>query len=149
MGITDSIIMDILGVAFSASDGIEDRVSFTMKETTRPKDYQILKPYFELRISVDARVGERIRAVLDSNNFVISQRAHTPRGDPGWMIWEAVLRFRVAGNPETDEGFKIRNESIGFVWRRLGNDITRAVLGNAPEVRSNVRPVTNIANLIN
>jgi len=148
MGITDSDIMDVLDKKFSASDEIGELVSFTMKETTKPEDYQIIKPYFGLKISVDTRVSERIRRVLNNNAHVISQRVRTPKGNPGRKIWEAALRFRVAGDPRTTEGFKVRHQSIDFVWQRICGEIKKAVLGESQKIRINVR-MPNLDGAIN
>jgi len=137
----------ILGDGYKNVAILEGQGLIMIKEDSESKFYETNEPKFELVINAPASVGERIRMIVTNHPHVINIVPEPPK--KGWMRWSIMLKFKVAGDDDTPEGKELRKESIRKVWEQLVRLLTKAITGIEEEVRPNVRPVTNITNLVN
>ena len=139
---------EILGLGFKDVAVLNGQGLIIIKEDNESFLSETNEPKFELTIHTLAAVGERVRMVLTNHPHRINMVAKPPDKD-GWQRWHVMLKFKVEGDDETEEGKKLRKESILKVWKPLLKLLTTAINGVETKVRPNVRPVTNITNLIN
>ncbi|MDD4995221.1 MAG: hypothetical protein PHW53_02020 [Patescibacteria group bacterium] len=126
--IPDGSFIEILGVKFRRSANLAGRADFQIREDTGNPAYRMLEPCFRMEILVRPNVGERVRRALQENTYVDKESIQPRSPDKGWMRWKAIVRFKTAGDPRTEDGLHMREESIEFVWQRLVAILTEAVL---------------------
>lgn len=144
----DTCDAEILGLGFKDVAILNGQGLITIKEDSESFLSETNEPKFELTIHTLASVGERVRMVVTNHPFVINIVPKPPDKD-NWMRWHVMLKFKVEGDDETKEGKKLRKESIRRVWEPFLKLLTTAINGIETKVRPNVRPVTNITNLVN
>lgn len=138
----------ILGEGFKDVVILDSKALFVIREDSQSALYEEMNPKFEVTVNAPFEVGERVRDVLEENQFVISALPDNINPRDFWLRWKAMVKFPAAGDNETEDGRKKRLHSIRFFWRRLVAELTEAVLGDELP-RSNTRPVTNLNGLTN